>query len=510
MRSLLQLLSYILILTELGFAQAVPSMLHYQGSFDANGVPYSGPATMRFALVSPDGGTTYWSNDGTSVGGSEPTTGVSVILENGACAVALGDVGLANMRALTPSVAASAPDLHLRVWFDDGVNGSQRQEPDAALASVPYALVAAGLAPGAPLELAGTNALRLVGYAPSLTIQDSNSNNARSSIQGAFGDVNLFTESYLSGANPTAFLHVDSSTGSVGIGSPEPTSKLEVAGTDAIGIIGFAPFLTFADSNAGFARARIQGAYGDVNLFTESYLSGANAFAFLHVDSSSGNVGIGSPEPTSKLEVVGQDTLAAIGFQPFITLKDSNAGYARGRIQSVAGEILLETEGFITGTAPDSYAKLENDGNFSVKTLTIRGGSDLAEPFAMSHEGIEPGAVVVIDADVPGKLRLSMEAYDKKVAGIVSGAGGIHPGISMIQEDMLEPGDNVALSGRVYVDANTSAGAIEPGDLLTTSDVPGQAMKAADHERAQGAILGKAMTPLDHGKGRVLVLVTLQ
>ena len=410
-------------------------MLHYQGSFDANGVPYSGPATMRFALVSPDGGTTHWSNDGTSVGGSEPTTGVSVILENGACAVALGDVGLANMRALKPSVAASAPDLHLRVWFDDGVNGSQRQEPDAALASVPYALVAAGLAPGAPLELAGTNALRLVGYAPSLTIQDSNSNNARSSIQGAFGDVNLFTESYLSGANPTAFLHVDS---------------------------------------------------------------------------SSGNVGIGSPEPTSKLEVVGQDTLAAIGFQPFITLKDSNAGYARGRIQSVAGEILLETEGFITGTAPDSYAKLENDGNFSVKTLTIRGGSDLAEPFAMSHEGIEPGAVVVIDADVPGKLRLSMEAYDKKVAGIVSGAEGIHPGISMIQEDMLEPGDNVALSGRVYVDANTSAGAIEPGDLLTTSDVPGQAMKAADHERAQGAILGKAMTPLHHGKGRVLVLVTLQ
>ncbi|MEZ5330258.1 MAG: hypothetical protein R3F19_34860 [Verrucomicrobiales bacterium] len=58
MRSLLLLLSYILILTELGFAQAVPSMLHYQGSFDANGVPYSGLATMRFALVSPDGGTT--------------------------------------------------------------------------------------------------------------------------------------------------------------------------------------------------------------------------------------------------------------------------------------------------------------------------------------------------------------------------------------------------------------------------------------------------------------------
>jgi hypothetical protein len=80
----------------------------------------------------------------------------------------------------------------------------------------------------------------------------------------------------------------------------------------------------------------------------------------------------------------------------------------------------------------------------------------------------------------------------------------------MIPEDMLEAGENVALSGRVYVDANNASGAIEPGDLLTTSNIPGQAMKVADHERAQGAILGKAMTSLDQGSGRVLVLVTLQ
>ena len=58
--------------------------------------------------------------------------------------------------------------------------------------------------------------------------------------------------------------------------------------------------------------------------------------------------------------------------------------------------------------------------------------------------------------------------------------------------------------------ANTNAGAIKPGDLLTTSDIPGEAMKAADSARAQGAILGKAMTGLKTGKGLVLVLVTLQ
>ncbi len=35
-------------------------------------------------------------------------------------------------------------------------------------------------------------------------------------------------------------------------------------------------------------------------------------------------------------------------------------------------------------------------------------------------------------------------------------------------------------------------------------------MKATDLSKAQGAILGKAMTGLDQGQGLVLVLVTLQ
>ena len=128
----------------------------------------------------------------------------------------------------------------------------------------------------------------------------------------------------------------------------------------------------------------------------------------------------------------------------------------------------------------------------------------------MAERNIPPGAIVCIDAENPGKLKMSRRAYDKRVAGIVSGANGIKPGISMIDEEQLEPGENVSLSGRVYVKANTSGGAIEPGDLLTTSDVPGEAMKASSHEHAQGAVIGKAMTALGLGEGMVLVLVTLQ
>jgi hypothetical protein len=150
--------------------------------------------------------------------------------------------------------------------------------------------------------------------------------------------------------------------------------------------------------------------------------------------------------------------------------------------------------------------------NASVCTLTIRGGCDLAEPFQISsaNQVIPEGAVVVIDEENPGHLKLSEQPYDARVAGIVSGANGINPGIQMQQQGILEGGKNVALSGRVYVQADVSNGPIKPGDLLTSSTIPGHAMRVSDHARAQGAILGKAMTGLKEGKGMVLVLVTLQ
>jgi hypothetical protein len=150
--------------------------------------------------------------------------------------------------------------------------------------------------------------------------------------------------------------------------------------------------------------------------------------------------------------------------------------------------------------------------NLSTATLTIRGGSDLAEPFKITsaRKAVPQGSVVVIDEENAGRLKVSSKAYDTHVAGVLSGANGVHPGIQMQQQGLLDGGQNVALTGRVYVLADASKGAIKPGDLLTTSDTPGHAMKVWNHSKAQGAILGKAMSGLDHGKGMVLVLVTLQ
>jgi hypothetical protein len=119
--------------------------------------------------------------------------------------------------------------------------------------------------------------------------------------------------------------------------------------------------------------------------------------------------------------------------------------------------------------------------------------------------------VVAIDPANPGWLRLAEKAYDRTVAGIVSGANGLNPGLIMTQQAKAAGGTSpVALSGRVYCWADASNGPIRPGDLLTTSEVPGHAMKVTDYPKAQGAILGKAMTSLETGHGLVLVLVTLQ
>ena len=116
-----------------------------------------------------------------------------------------------------------------------------------------------------------------------------------------------------------------------------------------------------------------------------------------------------------------------------------------------------------------------------------------------------------IDPLNPGSLRVSTGAYSRLVAGIVSGANGLPAGTIMGNLPGNEGSPAVALSGRVWVRCDATERAVRPGDLLTTALRPGHAMRADDGGRAVGAVIGKAMTPLDQGEtGMVLVLVGLQ
>ncbi|NND34874.1 MAG: hypothetical protein HKN76_19970 [Saprospiraceae bacterium] len=155
-----------------------------------------------------------------------------------------------------------------------------------------------------------------------------------------------------------------------------------------------------------------------------------------------------------------------------------------------------------------------NDSGISRTTtdeLEIRGGSDLSENFDLNGDKIRPGMLVSIDPEHEGKLKLTSKSYDRQIAGVVSGANSIRTGILMGQEGSVADGEfPVALVGRVYVLANGESGNISPGDLLTSSSTPGYAMKARSLRKAQGAIIGKAMTSLDQDSGLILVLVNLQ
>jgi len=148
-------------------------------------------------------------------------------------------------------------------------------------------------------------------------------------------------------------------------------------------------------------------------------------------------------------------------------------------------------------------------GNMHVHgDITLR-GADYAEDFDVAEGGgAEPGTVMVLD-DL-GSVRASDTPYDRRVAGVVSGAGGYQPAVILDRHPDAPGRHPLALMGKVFCKADASLGAIAVGDMLTTSSTPGHAMKAVDSGRAFGAVIGKALRPLETGCGLVPILVALQ
>jgi hypothetical protein len=394
-----------------------------------------------------------------------------------------------------------------------------------------------------------------------------------------------------------------SSGGNVGIGTTEPSAKLDVNGS----LAARSSFLLLDETNA--LRARIVGTGLGV---TQSLLNG-NEVSVLVLDTSGDNAGLVSVRNSSgstrvgidgddgsgggridmrntnnmtTVRLVGDETDGAgqllinngngqntvqldgqLGAGAYLGLSDMNGRLgvslaanpstggtmnfrdtngtltvqiigAENTRNNEGGQIILKngsgrTTVQIDGDDPgnggwvgvynkDGDLKIQLDANatggarLTTQVLEITGGSDLSENFDVTPVGeeLKAGLLVSIDPEHPGQLVVSSKAYDRTVAGVMSGAGGVRPGMLMGQQGSVANGRHpVALTGRVYcwVDAD-AGGAIAPGDLLTTSATPGHGMKVGDHAHAQaaGAIIGKAMTKLTAGKGLVLVLVNLQ
>ena len=119
-----------------------PAVVAYQGEVRVSESPYTGDGYFKFAVVNAAGTTTYWSNDGSSTGGGEPTAAVELAVSEGLFSILLGDTTLGGMtQALTAGVF-SQPDRYLRVWFSSDDSTFDQLAPDTRVAAVPYALQA--------------------------------------------------------------------------------------------------------------------------------------------------------------------------------------------------------------------------------------------------------------------------------------------------------------------------------------------------------------------------------
>ncbi|RKZ31661.1 hypothetical protein DRQ36_01190 [bacterium] len=313
--------------------------------------------------------------------------------------------------------------------------------------------------------------------------------------------------------------------GQAAVGTTNPLARLHVeedatADPLRVRVAGLTKFIVKNDGNVGVGVLSPQN-----KLDVEGAMVVGTSFSGTSVAPSSGllvqgNVGLGTDDPGLHKLYVESSGSGTSGTT--IYAENTNSSGIAAHFLNESSDVTLLVTNKSDGDVfrCDSWHsgswewvfKVDKDGKAICNVLQILGGSDLSEQFDIEDSDvIEPGMVLIIDPENPGKLRISDTAYDRRVAGIVSGAGDIETGMLMGQKGSVADGSYpVALTGRAYVLADASNSPIEPGDLLTTSDIPGYAMKATDYEKAHGAVIGKAMTPLTGGKGLVLTLITLQ
>jgi hypothetical protein len=577
------------LLASLAPAQ-VPPLISYQGRVAVGGTNFNGSGQFKFALVNNNGSATFWSNNGSSAAGSEPSAAVALSVANGLYSVLLGDATLPNMTAIPTSVFNNT-DVRLRVWFNDGVNGSQLLTPDQRIASVGYAMIAANvpdgsitagkLAPGVlnPTNLppnsvgsdqlantialgttnltgrldvyrtaAGTPGVSIFGGSSQIStygsdgleqirlwggsygellLNNSLANNAtavRLSAQGTTGgqlelrNTNGAVRALLEGENTGGQLTLYQADGATGVfidGDSGGAGYVSVRGTNGL------TRASLDGSDDGGGTLRLMESDGTETISATSQGNGVivlrqgDGSAGLAISANNGTGGGGLTVYRDNGTFAGQLTVGGTsGFLGVANSSGNNRVYAQGSNPSGSqgGYLgLINSAGSQTITLDASDGS--GDGRITTQVLQITGGSDLSEQFDITalHDELKAGLIVSIDPEQPGHLMTSSRAYDKTVAGIISGAGGVQPGMLMGQRGTAADGKHaVALTGRVYCWVDAGKGAIRPGDLITTSDTPGHGMKVKDHRKAQGAVIGKAMSSLEQGKGLVLVLVSMQ
>lgn len=279
------------------------------------------------------------------------------------------------------------------------------------------------------------------------------------------------------------------------------------AGTGNVGIGTTNPthLLHVEGASAGIKLNRTGGVEGFILIYTDA--SGGGQIRGLTVG---GLRFTNNDASTEWVRVTGAGNVGIGTSSPSAKTHINNTANQPGlRIDSSDGQNALEIYNTGSGSATGLIFRVERTtGNVYADGSFTGGGADVAERIDAT-EPLEAGDVVEIDPDNPGKFRKAREAMSTRVAGVISTA----PGVVLGNKDAVTSSDArpiLALAGRVPVKATAKFGAISVGDLLVSSPIPGYAMKCPEANKCIGAVIGKALEPLSEGVGMIEVQVMLR
>jgi len=307
---------------------------------------------------------------------------------------------------------------------------------------------------------------------------------------GTDGDIAVFAPG---GDNETlaqATIHLDGNNANIFAGGQGADGDLvlrSAAGDDRIRLNG----------DGASAWLGGNGASGDVVVFAAGGDNVTVDEATIFLDGGNGNIRAGGSGTDGDV-ILRSDT-----GQDRIRMDAGNANIFVGG-NGADGDILLFASTGDNVTTETATIHLNGDAG----DIILR-NADCAEDFQVEDPTAAlPGTVMVIGENE--HLHVSQIAYDRRVAGIVAGAGTFRPGIVLGRIPGVTNAVPIALAGRIYCRVDAEYGPVGIGDLLTTSPTEGHAMRAADPAKAFGAVIGKSLGKLDHGRGLVPMLVALQ